>query len=269
MRNILCRKVESPAATGRVDCPTCNKIVSDVDCSSVLSDSYVHLADAANDAHAGLIIYERLMAMRESMVVVPKAVYYTFDAVRGRLCEPSGAQWSAYNPNYDPGPPPPPRFPKASNVTLVDGSTATAMAQTGFISMPALAASPSDSDRNTNSYFSQESSRANEVDPQPATTYGHANDSPTTTTGFPARRPHPSSRSRIPPSEESAARSPQRLPIQLGTVYKSHASSPYQRKPSNPQGETTGSSQGGSGTGRSRPRRAYRNPPQENTPSPL
>ncbi|KAF4605493.1 hypothetical protein EYR40_004277 [Pleurotus pulmonarius] len=47
---------------------------------------------AANDAHAGLTLYNRLGAMARSIDTL-KPVYYTFDCVRGRLCEPSGAQW--------------------------------------------------------------------------------------------------------------------------------------------------------------------------------
>lgn len=43
--------------------------------------------------------------MAQSMATIPKPVYYKFDAVRGRLCEPSGMYWAAFNPDYDPGPP--------------------------------------------------------------------------------------------------------------------------------------------------------------------
>ncbi|KAF9459441.1 ribonuclease H-like domain-containing protein, partial [Collybia nuda] len=64
---------------------------------------------AGNDAHSGYIIYEKLIAMSNLMPIPPKPVYYTFDAVRGRLCEPSGIHWFAFNPDYDPGPPPPPK----------------------------------------------------------------------------------------------------------------------------------------------------------------
>jgi len=73
---------------------------------------------AANDAHAGYVLYVRLLAMLHAMPKgkVPKPSYYSFDAIRGRLCEPSGIMWNPYNPAYDPGPPPsppPPRPPKA------------------------------------------------------------------------------------------------------------------------------------------------------------
>jgi hypothetical protein len=50
--------------------------------------------------------------MVNSSSTPPKSVWYTFDSVRGRLCQPSGEQWRAYNPIYDPGPPPPPRVSK-------------------------------------------------------------------------------------------------------------------------------------------------------------
>lgn len=50
--------------------------------------------------------------MVNSSSTPPQSVWYTFDSVRGRLCQPSGEQWRAYNPIYDPGPPPPPRVPK-------------------------------------------------------------------------------------------------------------------------------------------------------------
>jgi len=67
---------------------------------------------ASNDAHAGYVLYQRLIYMANAMEKVPKPVYYTFDAVRGRLCEPTGMHWNSYNPDYDPGPPPPPKAPK-------------------------------------------------------------------------------------------------------------------------------------------------------------
>ncbi|KAF9014995.1 ribonuclease H-like domain-containing protein [Cyathus striatus] len=78
--------------------------------------SYVQQEYAANDAHAGYTIYNRLLEMARSMPEFPDSVYYTFDAVRGRLCEPSGAQWYARNPNYDPGPPPPPKPVKSPRI---------------------------------------------------------------------------------------------------------------------------------------------------------
>ncbi|TFK41333.1 ribonuclease H-like domain-containing protein [Crucibulum laeve] len=76
---------------------------------------------ASNDAHSGYIIYKKLLEMAKSMAAIPESVCYTFDSVRGRLCEPTGMQWHPRNPNYDPGPPPPiraPKEPKVANVTV-------------------------------------------------------------------------------------------------------------------------------------------------------
>jgi len=36
------------------------------------------------------------------MAAAPNPVYYTFDAINGLLCKPSGAPWSPVNPNYNP-----------------------------------------------------------------------------------------------------------------------------------------------------------------------
>ncbi|KAF9498054.1 ribonuclease H-like protein [Pleurotus eryngii] len=77
---------------------------------------------AANDAHAGLTLYNHLGTMARATDTL-KPVYYTFDCVRGRLCEPSGAQWYAWNPNYDPGPPPPPRPPKLPKIKELPSAT--------------------------------------------------------------------------------------------------------------------------------------------------
>ncbi|KAL1709103.1 hypothetical protein EV121DRAFT_195731 [Schizophyllum commune] len=63
---------------------------------------------AANDAHCAWLLYARLRTLITTMAKPPKPVCYTFDAVRGRLCEPSTtAEWVPANPDYDPGPPPP------------------------------------------------------------------------------------------------------------------------------------------------------------------
>ena len=64
--------------------------------------------DAANDAHCAWLLYARLRTLLSAMAKPPKSICYTFDAVRGRLCEPTTtAQWAPANPDYDPGPPPP------------------------------------------------------------------------------------------------------------------------------------------------------------------
>ena len=77
-------------------------------------------SDAGNDAHAGFIVYQRLIAMGQSMTKIPNPIYYSFDAIRGSLCQPSGLPWISHNPDYDPGPPPPPKQPKSA-VSTEDG----------------------------------------------------------------------------------------------------------------------------------------------------
>jgi hypothetical protein len=68
--------------------------------------------DAANDAHAGYVIYMTLMSMMPPLVPQPHVKCYAFGSVSGRLCDPSGSTWQPLNPDYDPGPPPPPRKPR-------------------------------------------------------------------------------------------------------------------------------------------------------------
>lgn len=79
--------------------------------------------DAANDAHAGYTLYVHLHDLQPTI----NPTYYTFHAIRGHLYEyiSSNAlesaqnpddvlwglsstlkQWFAFNPDYDPGPPP-------------------------------------------------------------------------------------------------------------------------------------------------------------------
>ena len=53
--------------------------------------------------------------MMVSMSPKPLAKYYSFDSIRGYPRDPSGAAWQAFNPNYDPGPLPPPREPRSQN----------------------------------------------------------------------------------------------------------------------------------------------------------
>lgn len=77
--------------------------ISRSDWESVLNSAQREYA--SNDAHAGYVIYNTLLMKAQLMTTIPKPVYYTFDAVRGRLCEPSGMYWCAFNPEYDPGPP--------------------------------------------------------------------------------------------------------------------------------------------------------------------
>ncbi|KAF9535507.1 ribonuclease H-like domain-containing protein [Crepidotus variabilis] len=66
-------------------------------------------SDAFNDAHAGYILYRRLEAMVPLMETTPQPSWYTFNILSGSLCTDSGLPWHAENPNYDPGPMPPPR----------------------------------------------------------------------------------------------------------------------------------------------------------------
>ena len=77
--------------------------------------------DAANDAHAGYVIYSRLITMSQHMpdpnMLSPR--YYSFSVVNGSLLDYLGLSgWSPENPYYDPGPPPPPREPKIRNEGL-------------------------------------------------------------------------------------------------------------------------------------------------------
>jgi len=65
---------------------------------------------AANDAHAGYVIYSRLCNMAQAMIPIPPPTYYSFSLVNGLLYDSSGIfPWQAHNPYYDPGPPPPPK----------------------------------------------------------------------------------------------------------------------------------------------------------------
>ena len=45
--------------------------------------------------------------------------WYSFNAIDGQLCQQDGTQWHAENPNYDPGPPPPPRLPREVKASMV------------------------------------------------------------------------------------------------------------------------------------------------------
>ena len=75
---------------------------------SLLCLTWLH-SDAGNDAHAGFIVYTRLEELMQLMEITPKAEYYTFACIRGSLRNTSGDLWFPNNPNYDPGPLPPPR----------------------------------------------------------------------------------------------------------------------------------------------------------------
>jgi hypothetical protein len=53
------------------------------------------------------------------LLTPPERGWYSFDAVNGRLCRQNGTQWHAENPNYDPGPPPPPRLPREVKASMI------------------------------------------------------------------------------------------------------------------------------------------------------
>ncbi|KAG6869170.1 hypothetical protein C0993_012269 [Termitomyces sp. T159_Od127] len=100
---------------------------------------------AANDAHAGFVLYQRLSAMAKAMSKVPKPVYYSFDIVRGCLCEPSGMHWNCHNPDYDPGPPPPPKpsaQPTARRLQMIRPRAAAQVRDTAGVTSSVLSESP-------------------------------------------------------------------------------------------------------------------------------
>jgi hypothetical protein len=68
---------------------------------------YGKIKDAANDAHSAFIVYSKFAKMAQTMAAAPNPVYYSFDAINGLLCKPSGAPWSPVNPDYNPSLPPP------------------------------------------------------------------------------------------------------------------------------------------------------------------
>lgn len=161
---------------------------------SVLSSLYTLLItksffpDAGNDAHSGYIVYKKLIMMSKLMATSPKAVYYTFDAVRGRLCEPSGMHWSAFNPDYDPGPPPPPKIPKpprAQNIVPIGMPITSLVASTS--SLPQIVSGPSNNaSKRRNFSFQAEPNRNSRQNGYPS--------------GYPNSRP----RFNPPPNRESS-----------------------------------------------------------------
>jgi hypothetical protein len=79
----------------------------------------LYLADASNDAHAGFSLYRRFEILLSSLPTPPELAWYSFDAVNGQLCRQDGTQWHAENPNYDPGPPPPPKLPREIKASMI------------------------------------------------------------------------------------------------------------------------------------------------------
>ncbi|KIK26590.1 hypothetical protein PISMIDRAFT_8928 [Pisolithus microcarpus 441] len=68
------------------------------------------LTHAANDAHAAYTIYIRLQEMAQTMIPSPHLDWYSFSCVGGDMFDRLGhSAWTPTNPNYDPGPPPPPK----------------------------------------------------------------------------------------------------------------------------------------------------------------
>jgi len=74
---------------------------------------------AGNDAHAGFTLYRKLETLLPLLPTPPKSVWYSFDVVNGQLCQRDGTQWHPFNPNYDPGPPPPPRLPREVKASMI------------------------------------------------------------------------------------------------------------------------------------------------------
>ncbi|KAJ7293238.1 ribonuclease H-like domain-containing protein [Mycena rebaudengoi] len=82
--------------------------------------------------HAGFTLYTRLSEMLATMSKIPSITCYTFDAIRGRLCEDSGMSWSPFNPDYDPGPPPAPKLVPGTT----SGSTSLQHGNSGQLKRP-------------------------------------------------------------------------------------------------------------------------------------
>src|SRR5882762_2347907 len=110
------------AVIGKLYYQTSNKTV----CLNVFlryKETHVDL-DAANDAHSGLVIFNRFSKMAKAMPSIPKPSYYSFDSINGRLFDSAGIAWSPSNPEYDPGPPPPPKPPRPPKpTTATNGRT--------------------------------------------------------------------------------------------------------------------------------------------------
>jgi len=74
---------------------------------------------ASNDAHAGFTLYKKLELLLPLLPTPPERGWYSFDAINGRLCRQDNTQWHAENPNYDPGPSPPPRPPREVKASMI------------------------------------------------------------------------------------------------------------------------------------------------------
>jgi len=74
---------------------------------------------ASNDAHAGFSLYRKFETLLPLLPTPPDRGWYAFDVIDGQLCQQDGTQWHAENPNYDPGPLPPPRLPREVKASMI------------------------------------------------------------------------------------------------------------------------------------------------------
>ncbi|KAF8168276.1 ribonuclease H-like domain-containing protein [Crassisporium funariophilum] len=84
---------------------------------------------ASNDAHSGYILYKKLESMLPSLPSPPERDWYSFNLIAGQLVDQNGSHWRAYNPNYDPGPLPPPRLPREINASMITSDQSSPAAQ--------------------------------------------------------------------------------------------------------------------------------------------
>jgi len=61
---------------------------------------------AANDCHSSVAVYRTLIQRALILDRAPEEEWFTFDAIKGILRDVEGRPWFAFNPFYDPGPPP-------------------------------------------------------------------------------------------------------------------------------------------------------------------
>jgi hypothetical protein len=74
---------------------------------------------ASDDAHAGFTLYRILGTLLPLLPTPPDREWYSFDLVDGQLCKQDGTQWHPENPNYDPGPLPPPKLPREVKASMI------------------------------------------------------------------------------------------------------------------------------------------------------
>ncbi|KAL6299641.1 ribonuclease H-like domain-containing protein [Sparassis latifolia] len=128
--SLLARSVDNPRWKGRYASPIGLSRLCETYEELTLSKGKARLSNwevdlsqlqqdyAANDCHSAFVLYRKLVSMAMDMASPPLAVYYTFNVVQGRLCHPvTSLNWFPHNPEYDPGPPPPPKV-KAEDAVL-------------------------------------------------------------------------------------------------------------------------------------------------------